>query len=121
MINKNPHYGIRVFKKCTLFIELQQNEIEGSWKGKNFIYYMVQRNAGKRVKNISIDKLCGKSDSATNTSTISGQIELEASTFPYVFSLVVACINAGDTGSFNVTIYCNDMDVEVIDDSEFDV
>ncbi len=46
-----------------------------------------------------------------NTSTISGQMELEAATFPYVFSLVVACINAGDTGSFSLNIYCNDMEV----------
>jgi hypothetical protein len=86
-------------------LELQQNEVETSWKGKNFIYYMVQRNAGKRIKTISIDKLCGKSDSAVNTS----------------FSVVVACINAGDQGSFNLSIYCNDMDVQVIDDKDFDV
>ena len=111
MISKNPHYGIKVYKRCTLFIELQQNEMESSWKGKNFIYYMVQRNGGKRIKNISIDKLCGKSDSALNTSTVSGQIELEAPSFPYVFSLVVACINSGDTGSFNLNIYCNNMDM----------
>lgn len=123
MINKNPHYGIKVYKRSTLFIELQQNELQSdsSWKGKNFIYYMVQRNAGKRMKSISIDKLCGKSDSALNTSTVSGQMELEATAFPYTFSLVVACINEGDTGSYNLNIYCNDMDMEVIDDSNFDV
>jgi hypothetical protein len=81
----------------------------------------VQRNAGKRIKTISIDKLCGKSDSAVNTSTISGQMELEATSYPYTFSVVVACINAGDQGSFNLSIYCNDMDVQVIDDKDFDV
>lgn len=73
-IQKNPHYGIKVYKRCTLFVELQQNEMESSWKGKNFIFYMVQRNAGKRMKSISIDKLCGKSDTAANTSTVSGQM-----------------------------------------------
>lgn len=45
---------------------------------------------------------------------------MEATTYPYTFSLVVACINTGDAGSFNLILRCSDFDTDLIEDQIFD-
>lgn len=46
--DKNPHYGIRVTKKCFLFVSLTQESVS-ALKGKNFIFMKAMRNKGKRI------------------------------------------------------------------------
>ena len=69
-LQDNPHYGIRVTKKCTLFVELTQNELEGG-RAKNKIFFMVQRNKGMRIEAPSTNKMVGMSGPAINSRTIS--------------------------------------------------
>lgn len=45
---KNPHYGLKVTKKCTFFVSLSQQPIS-ALKGKNYIYLKALRNNGKRI------------------------------------------------------------------------
>lgn len=46
--DKNPHYGIRVTKKCFLFVSLTQESVS-ALKGKNFIFMKAMKNKGKRI------------------------------------------------------------------------
>lgn len=69
-LTKNPHYGIRVTKACTLFVELTQNELENG-RAKNKIFFMVQKNHGKRIEAPSTNKMAGMSGPAINSKTIS--------------------------------------------------
>lgn len=54
-----------------MFIELNQNEIASDGSGKNQIFFMVQRNAGKRIDAPATNKLVGMSGPAINSRTIS--------------------------------------------------
>ena len=55
-----------------------------------------------------------------NSTILSGEISLEARSYPYTFSIMVACINPGDVGSFTLRLYSNDLKVEFIEDCDFD-
>lgn len=73
-MSENPHYGIKVTKRSTLFIELNQNEKDEQRRGKNYIFFMVQKNNGMRVTTNAANKLCGTSGSPINSTSVSGQI-----------------------------------------------
>jgi hypothetical protein len=51
---------------------------------------MVQKNDGKRISSQAVNKLCGTSGSPINSTAVSGQIVLDAPSFPYTFSLMVS-------------------------------
>jgi hypothetical protein len=51
---------------------------------------MVQKNDGMRITSNSTNKLCGTSGSPINSVSVSGQVELVATTYPYTFSLLVS-------------------------------
>lgn len=51
---------------------------------------MVQKNDGKRISAQSVNKLCGTSGSPLNSVGVSGQVILDASSYPYTFSLMVS-------------------------------
>ena len=118
-LTKNPHYGIRVKKACTLFVELTQNEVEAG-RAKNKIFFMVQRNHGQRIEAPSTNKMAGMSGPAINSKTISKEINLTADSFPYTFSLMTAIYETGIEGSFSLSMYCNDPSIEVVEDERFD-
>lgn len=58
-ISKNPNYGICVTRKCEAFISLTIDETEDRLNGKFPIYFVVQKNGGKRVTKTSSDLLVG--------------------------------------------------------------
>lgn len=118
-LENNPHFGIKVSKACTLFVEVTQNEIEQG-RAKNKIFFMVQRNGGKRIEAPATNKMAGMSGPAINSKTISKEINLTADSFPYTFSLMTAIYETGVEGSFSLSMYCNDKSIEVIDDERFD-
>ena len=120
-ISKNPHYGIRVTKKSTLFVELSQNEKDEQRRAKNYIFFMVQKNDGRRMTSNAANKLSGTSGAPINSTSISGQVELVADSYPYTFSLMVSAYEQGCEGSYQLTMYCDDLNFEVIDNAEFDV
>jgi hypothetical protein len=51
---------------------------------------MVQKNEGMRITSNAANKLCGTSGSPINSSSVSGQVELVADSYPYTFSLLVS-------------------------------
>lgn len=59
-------------------------------RGKNFIFFLVQKNDGMRVTSNSTNKLCGSSGSPINSVSVSAQVELVATTYPYTFSLMLS-------------------------------
>jgi hypothetical protein len=73
-LSKNPHYGIKVTKKSTMFVELSQKDIDDKRKGKNYIFFMVQANDGKRITSNASNKLCGTSGSPLNSISVTGQV-----------------------------------------------
>ena len=118
---KNPQYGITVNKKCTVFISLTQ-QAKSALKGKHPIYMRVQRNDEVRMKqeDISSEKVCGKPNRPIDAVMISAQIELEANSYPYTFTLLVCCREPGSTGKYSLEIYCNDKEAKIIEDKDFD-
>lgn len=69
-LSKNPHYGIKVTRNCTVFIEITQKELENG-KAKNKIFFMVQKNGGLRIEAPVANKMSGMSGPAINSKTIS--------------------------------------------------
>ena len=53
-MKNNPQYGVKVSNKSILFVELIQNEVLKSAKGKNYIFYLVQRNSGNRIRKLDV-------------------------------------------------------------------
>lgn len=51
---------------------------------------MAQKNGGMRISSNSSDKLCGSSGPPINSTSVSGQIDLSADSYPYTFSLMVS-------------------------------
>jgi len=113
-MTKNPHFGLRVKKKCKAFIVLTQNQTINMFKGENNILFMVQRNNGRRVSSTSADLLVGMSGPPTNLISVSAEMTLDAPSFPYTFSLMVACATEGVEGSFKVDVHCT-AEVEYVD------
>lgn len=98
---------------------MTQNEIAAEGSGKNQIFFMIQRNAAKRIEAPATNKLVGMSGPAINSRTISKEINLVADSFPYTFSLMTATYMAGSEGTFSLSMYCNDASIEVIEDAVF--
>ena len=117
-LSKNPHYGIKVTRNCTVFIELTQKDLENG-KAKNKIFFMVQKNNGLRIEAPVANKMSGMSGPAINSKTISKEIQLNAPSYPYTFSLMAAIYEAGKEGSFSLSMYCDDLDIEIVEDAEF--
>jgi len=113
-LSKNPHYGIKVPRRCSVFVSLTQVERIDMFRGKFPIMFMVQKNDGKRVKSASLDLLSGSSGAPTDLITVSAEISLEAPTYPYTFSLMVATANAGAEGKYELNIQCTD-DFSIVD------
>lgn len=43
-----------------------------------------------------------------------------ADSYPYTFSLMVSAYEQGCEGSFDLTLYCDDLNMEIIKNEEFD-
>lgn len=56
---------------------------------------MVQKNGGMRVTTNAANKLCGTSGSPINSTSVSAQIQLNAESYPYTFSLLVSAYEQG--------------------------
>jgi hypothetical protein len=64
--------------------------------------------------------MSGMSGPATNAKTVSKEINLTASSYPYTFSLMTAIYEAGAEGSFHISMYCDDPSIEIIEHANFD-
>lgn len=82
---------------------------------------MVQKNDGRRMTSNAANKLTGTSGAPINSTSISGQVELVADSYPYTFSLMVSAYEQGCEGTYTLTMYCDDHNVEVINNAEFDL
>ena len=118
---RNPQFGIKVTKKCTFFVSMSQ-ENETALEGKNSIYLRIQQNEGKRVmkSNLKSGEVFGNQLKPSKLVSVSNEATLEAEKYPYTFTLYVSCKNEGDTGRFSLQMYCNDLDMELIEDKDFD-
>lgn len=72
--------------------------------------FMVQKNGGKRITSTAADLLVGTSGSPIDLLTVSTQISLDASSYPYTFTLMVASSNSGPEGEgrYQLNIYCTE-------------
>ncbi len=72
--------------------------------------FMVQKNGGKRITSTAADLLVGTSGSPIDLITVSTQLNLDATSYPYTFSLMVASSNAGSEGEgkYQLNIYCTE-------------
>lgn len=52
--------------------------------------------------------------------TVSAELNLKASTYPYTFSLMCATTVKGGESPFILQLYSSDKNVKIIDDYEFD-
>ena len=56
---------------------------------------MVQKNDGLRIQSPAANKMSGMSGPAINAKTISKEIQLNAPSYPYTFSMMTAIYEAG--------------------------
>lgn len=68
---------------------------------------------------ISTDKLCSPSRSTINSIVVSAEVNLEADSYPYVFSLMIYTQEKGMIGDYTVEFYSSDDGTEIIDDCDF--
>ena len=82
----------------------------------------IQKNEGKRISkhNVKSDLLCGRQLRPINSITLSNEAVLEADSYPYVFTVYISCESEGDEGDYVLEMYCNDKEMTVIGDKEFD-
>lgn len=71
-MRNNPQYGIKVTKRCNLYVALTITETTDRMTGLYPIYYLCQKNDGKRVTGLSNDKLIGSNGMPSSMKTISG-------------------------------------------------
>jgi hypothetical protein len=83
--------------------------------GKLPIFWMVQREKGKKITVKADDKLVGSSGAPTNLKAIGKEIDLVATSYPSSFTLMVASSLGGEKGkgSFFVRISCTDKAAKV--------
>lgn len=83
--------------------------------GKLPIYFMVQKNDGKRIKQASNKLTVGSTGTPIDMKTICTEINLEADYYPYTFSLLAATLYPDEkgTGSFEIQIISN-ADLEIV-------
>lgn len=81
----------------------------------------IQMTNGKRVsRHNKSEGICGLPQKSRNTISVTAQVNLEADSYPYTFTLFLSCSEEGDTGKYKLDIYCTDKEAEVIQDSLFD-
>lgn len=107
VVANNPQYGIRAEKRTTVFIELRQNEMVDSFKGKLPIMFIVQKNNGKIISSLGNDKQVGSSGPPTPLAAVTAEIDLVADTYPTVFSLVAATFYEGEKGKGSFSLMIN--------------
>ncbi len=115
-MQNNPHYGITVTQRCKLFVSLIQKEKIDRNTGKFPIFFMIQRNDGKRIRDNAKNKLVGKSGAPIAKVILTEEINLDADSFPYTFSLMIATMEEGGESDYTLQLYCTDKQVKVIDD-----
>lgn len=114
-LKNNPQYLITVKKQCTIFITLVQKETIDTFKGKLPIFFMVQKEEGKKINAKVDEKLVGSSGAPTNLKAVGKELELIASSYPSKFTLMVASAYAGEKGkgSFYIKISCTDKSIKL--------
>lgn len=65
---------------------------------------------------ISTDNLCSVSRPTINSIVVSTEVNLEADSYPYVFTLMIYTQDKGETGPYTVEFYSSEPNTEIIDD-----
>ena len=83
--------------------------------GKQPIVFIVQRNEGNKIYDMSSNLLVGSSGSPIVLKTVSAQIELKAEYYPYTFTVMVASYFAGKKGegTYSLDVYCTDKSFKI--------
>eukprot|EP01017_Pseudomicrothorax_dubius_P040658 TRINITY_DN6396_c0_g1_i2.p1 TRINITY_DN6396_c0_g1~~TRINITY_DN6396_c0_g1_i2.p1 ORF type:complete len:257 (-),score=63.04 TRINITY_DN6396_c0_g1_i2:90-860(-) len=114
-LEKNPQYGLKASKKTTVFIELTQPEGDGMFKGKVPLHFFVQKNESCIVQKIVPDQIVGSSGKAIALMTVSAEVILQSTTYPYTFSLLANSFYSDSRGhsDFHMNIY-SDSKLEIV-------
>ena len=95
----NPQYEIKVASPGPLFIQMNQFEKENMFKGKHYIFFMVQNIGGKKIKRMDRKAILGMSGQPTNLNVISSEINLTKKlSFPVRVTLLAANTKNGKDG-----------------------
>lgn len=105
-----PQYKLTLHEPCDGYISLRQKSGESTFKGKNYIAWVVQAEDGNRIHKINKAAIVGKS-SLTNLSVVSGEITFSRNfSYPYTFTIMCGSKVAGQggEGDFDLTVYARD-------------
>jgi len=99
-----------LYEPCDGYISLRQKSGESTFKGKNYIAWVVQAEDGNRIHRINKSAIVGKS-ALTNLSVVSGEITFSRNySYPYTFTIMCGSkvAGSGGEGEFELTVYSRD-------------
>ena len=95
----NPQYEIRVASPGPLFIQMNQFEKVNMFKGKHYIFFMVQNVGGGKIKRMDRKAILGMSGQPINLNVISNEINLTKKlSYPARVTLLAANTQNGKEG-----------------------
>jgi len=111
-----PQFLVTVHKPCSGFIQLRQHTTITTFKGKNYISWLVMKNEGERITKLRMN-LVVANVKISNLVLISGEVEFpENIDYPYTFTVLCGSKQSGPEGEggFDLTIYAQDPKLKVV-------
>lgn len=106
-----PQFKLTIHAPCSGYISLTQMDDSGSsFKGKNFVGWMVSREQGKVMPKLNKRNLITKAG-ISDLKILSSEIEFdEKVSYPYSFTIICGSLKAGPAGegNFELKVYTRD-------------
>ena len=110
-----PQFTLKVFQPCDGYISLRQMSDDATFRGKNYIAWVVANEDGMRIQRINKQRIVGKS-ALSNLSVISSNITF-SNNLNYPCTLTIMCGSriAGPEGEgkFELTVYTSDKKMQL--------
>lgn len=110
----NPQFALTITKPCDGYILLKQKEADAlgsTFKGKQQIFFIVQKSKGKPITKIDKELTLTSSGAPTNLMIVSAECDFDKTvSYPYTFTILIANMEHGakGEGSFDLTVYSTD-------------
>ena len=90
-----PQFSLTITEPCSAYISLRQKSGNATFRGKNYIAWVVQAEEGERINKINRPNIVAKS-SLSNLSVMSGEANFSKDySYPYTFTIMCGSKVAG--------------------------
>lgn len=117
-LSNNPQFGIKVTKACSVYINLSQfkSKADNLFVGEEYLYFMVCRNEGKRITQKDKKLVVVDSGAPKSSMVATAEARLEASSYPYTFTLLVSNFLPRKRADYGLRIMIDDKAAELVPD-----